>query len=280
MTGIFRYTWRSFSRELTFLAAAIVFAVPAYVLLTLSFKTTLEAYSAPMKFPTHISLGNYKTAWQTAGVAGLGHAMVGSAIITVSTVVCIIVIGSICGYAIARRPSRLTGILYLLFVLGIVLPVQLAVIPLYVVFHHLGLLRTYPGIILLEVGLFMPFGVFMYAGFIRALPKEYEEAAQVDGAGLLLVWRRVVMPLLLPVTGTVAVLVALFTWNDFFDQLIYLYGGHIDTAPLAIYGFSGSNVSEWNLIMAAIAISLIPALAFYVFAQKQLIRGFAGGLKG
>jgi raffinose/stachyose/melibiose transport system permease protein len=278
--GLFRYTWRSFSRELLLIAGAAVFCVPAYVLGVMSLKTTSETYLQPLTFPLHPRIANYSDAWKQGGATGLGGSAKASAIITVSSVVVLVVLGSLCAYAIARRPSKLGGALYVLFVLGIILPFQLAIIPVYVALRYVHLTGTYLGVILLYTGLLMPFSVFLFTGFIRALPRDYEEAAQVDGAGLLRTYLRVVFPLLLPVTGTVAILAGLFIWNDFFLALIFIYGSKTQTLPLALFSFVGEYVSQWNLIMAAVVISIAPILAFYLFAQRQLIRGFAGGIRG
>ena len=107
--------------------------------------------------------------------------------------------------------------------LGIILPFQLALIPLFVAMLHLGLVGNYLGMIVLNTGLLMPLTVFLYTGFIRALPRDYEEAARVDGAGILRTYAaRVVLPLLRPITATVAVLVGLIVWNEYFVTLIFL----------------------------------------------------------
>jgi len=192
----------------------------------------------------------------------------------------LVVLGSLCAYVLARRPSRLGTALCLLFVLGIILPFQLAIIPVYVVLRRAELTGSYAGMILLYVGLLMPLTVFVYTGFIRGLPREYEEAARVDGASLLRTYVRVVFPLLLPVTATVAILAGLFVWNDFFLPLIFLFGSDKETLPVALYSFVGESTSQWNLIMAGVAISVAPILAFYVLAQRSLIRGFTGGIRG
>ena len=126
----------------------------------------------------------------------------------------------------------------------------------------------------------MPLTVFLYTGFIRALPRDYEEAARVDGAGILLTFRRVVIPLLRPVTATVAVLTGIIVWNEFFIALIFLSGSHAQTVPVALYSFVGGYVARWNLIFAGLAITIAPILAFYLFAQRHLIRGFTAGVKG
>jgi raffinose/stachyose/melibiose transport system permease protein len=278
-----RYTWKTFSRELTFLLIAAFFCIPFYLLIATALKSSTDVLtSSPMSFPGNPAPSNFSTAWQgVAGAGGgLGHAMVNSLIITVSSVLLLIFIGSLCAYAIARRPGKLTGALYFLFVLGIVLPFQLGVVPLFVLFRHIGLVGDYLGMIILWVGIAMPLTVFLYTGFIRALPRDYEEAAQVDGAGTLRTYLRVVLPLLRPVTGTVAILTGIFIWNDFFLSLIFLSGTPQVTLPLAIYGFVGQYFTQYNLVFAAVAIALLPIMLFFVIAQRQLIRGFASGVRG
>jgi len=277
--ALFQYTRKAFARELSLLALGILFCVPAFILVVLSLKTTRDAYTSPFSIPSPPEFGNYSTAWTGGGQGGLSGAMVTSLIITVSSVILLIIVGSLCSYALARRESRLSNGLYILFMLGIIFPYQLAIVPLYVVMRDLHLANV-PGMVILYTGLLMPFTVFLYTGFIRALPKDYEEAAQVDGAGLFRTWLRVVFPLLMPVTGTVAVLTGLIVWNDFFLPLIFLSGGTHQTLPLALYSFVGQQVSQWNLVMAAVAITIAPVIAFYLFAQRQLIRGFAGGIRG
>ena len=275
-----RYSWRTFSRELTLLALAVAFCVPFYILFVLSVKPSLQLFTSPLSFPTDPSFGNYRAAWDQPSRVSMGQALVNSLIITIGTVVCLIVIGSLCAYTIARRRSVLSTSLYFLFVLGIVVPFQLGIVPLYVAFRHLGLVGSYLGMILLWVGIATPVSVFLYTGFIRALPPDYEEAARVDGASTLRTFIRVVFPLLRPVTATVAILTGLFVWNDFFVSLIFLSGSSRQTLPVQIYSFVGEYATQWNLVFAAIVIALIPVMLFFIVAQRQLIRGFSGGIRG
>jgi raffinose/stachyose/melibiose transport system permease protein len=210
----------------------------------------------------------------------LGTAMLNSLIITVSSVLALLLLGSFAAYVLARRPSKLSTALYLIYVLGFIIPFQLAIVPLYVAMRHLHLIGSYLGMILLYTGFFMPLTVFLYTGFIRVLPKDYEESAQVDGAGLFRTYFRIVFPLLRPVTGTVAVLAGIVIWNDFFSPLIFLSGTNKATLPVAIYSFVGDFTAQWNLIFAAVLISILPVVAFYLVAQRQLIKGFTGGIRG
>src|SRR5262249_73400 len=144
-----------------------------------------------------------------------------------------------------------------------------------------GLVGNYVGMIVLNIGLLMPLTVFLYTGFIRALPRDYEEAARVDGAGIWQAYVRVVFPLLRPVTGTVAVLTGIIVSNPFFVALPFRVGTRFETVPVALYSLPiETGITQWNLLFAAVVITIAPILAFYLFAQRQLIRGFAGGVKG
>lgn len=277
-----RYTWRTLSREIVLVLAGLVFCIPLYLLLTISLKPSAEAYTDPIGLPLPPTGEGYITAMtgDGAGGVGLGTALVSSAIITVGSVVCLVLLGTLAAFVIARRQSRWSTGAYLVFVLGLIIPFELGLVPLYVSMRQLGLVGNYIGMILLYTGLFMPLTVFLYTGFVRTLPRDYEEAAQVDGASQTRVFLRVVMPLLLPVTGTVAILDGLFIWNQFFTQLVFLSGTNISTVPVTVYLLAGANVQSWNVIFAAATVAIVPVFLFFLFAQRTMIRGFSGGVKG
>lgn len=275
-----RYTWRTFGRELTVLVIAAAFCLPLYLLILVALKPSDQLFEAPLAFPVPPNMANFEVAWTSGGDSGLGLAIASSVIITVCAVVLLIIIGSPCAYVLARRAGRLSTMLYLLFVFGIIIPFQLSVIPLYVGLRSLGLVGSYLGMIILWVGVMMPLAVFLYTGFVRQLPRDYEEAARMDGAGTLRTFFRVVFPLLRPVTGTVAILTGLFIWNDFFASLIFLGGTDYETLPVAIYSFVGEYLTRWNLVFATVIIALAPLVVFFMVAQQQMIRGFAAGIKG
>lgn len=279
--GIFRYSWKSAIRESGIWGIAALFAFPLYVTVVLALKSNSAVYLHPLSLPTHPDFSNFSTAWsQSSGTASVARAFLNNVIITTSVVSLTIVLGGLCSYTLARRTSKLSTVLYVTFVIGLVMPYQLGIVPLYVLLRHLNLIGTYPGIILLQTGLYLPLTVFLFTGFIRALPREYEEAAEVDGASFPRTLLRVVLPLLLPITGTVAILVGVFTWNEFFLSIIFLGGTAKVPLSVAIYSFAGQFTSQWNLIFAAVLISIAPILAFYLFAQRQLVKGLTGGIRG
>ena len=275
-------------REIVLIALALAFSVPFYLLVAMSLETTAESYKTPASFPWPPHVGNFSQAWNNAG-AGLGHAFVSSLIITLSSVAGLIVLGSLCAYTLVRRAGRVSAALYVTIVIGLVLPFSIAIIPLFVAMRHLGLVGNgaidgvvgdYLGIIVLNIGLLMPATVFLYTGFIRTLPRDYEEAARVDGASQIRTFATIVFPLLLPFTVTIAVLQGIVVWNVFFLTLIFLAGSGAETLPVALYSFVGEYGTKWNLVFAGIAITILPVLAFYMYAQRHLIRGFTAGIKG
>jgi raffinose/stachyose/melibiose transport system permease protein len=274
-----RYTPATLVRELGLLIGAAIWWIPFYLLIVVAFKPAPEAIGSPFSLPRQLDLDNFSVAWQGSSGVGLGTALVNSAVITVGSVLALIAVGSISAYVIARQGSRLGGALYLAFVAGIILPTQLGIVPIYVALRQIGLLGSRGGAILLYTALLLPLAVFLYTGFIRALPRDYEEAAFIDGASRWQAFTRIVFPLLRGITGTVAVLTSLIVWNDFFTQLVFFGGGvNNRTLPVAIYSFVGEYETEWNVVFAAVAIALAPVLAFYLFAQRHLIRGFTGGI--
>ncbi len=276
----YRYTPRTLLRELVMVLIGLAWMVPIFLLLNVSIKPGgFEVYGSPFAVTSKPTLSNYSTAWQGSAVGSLGHGFVNSAIITSISVALLIAIGSLTAYTIARRGGRASRLLTGLFTFGLALPVQLGTIPLFAEMRKLGLVGTYSGMVIIYVGLLMPLTIFLYMGFLRSLPLDYEQAARVDGASPLRIFFRVVFPLLRPATGTVAILCGLIIWNDFFTPLIFLGGNSHATLPVVIYGFVAGLGTEWNIIFAAVAISVAPLVIFFIFAQRQLIRGYSGGIK-
>jgi raffinose/stachyose/melibiose transport system permease protein len=272
-----RYRPRTFGLEVLMIVVALLFAYPVYVLVNLSLKTPREISEAGLGLPSHLETSNYSNAWNGAH---LGAAMINSTVITVASLICLIMVGSTAAYYLSRTQSKLSYGMYLLFLLGIVLPFQLALVPLYRFMKDTGLLGSYTSMVLFYTGLQVPFTIFLYSGFLRALPREYGEAALVDGANHWQSFTRITFPLLRPVTGTVIILNAVFIWNDFLTPLIYLGGTPNETLPVVVYQFVGQYASNWAYIFAAVVMASLPILVVFLLLQRYVIRGFTSGLKG
>lgn len=274
------YTWKTLVREVAIFLLAALWWVPFYILVVVALKPPATSLSSPFTPPMAPDLQNFASAWAGTGGVGMLPALIDSAVITVGSVVLLVLIGSATAYTVARERRRIGDLLYLAFTIGIIVPTQLGIVPMYSAMRAIGLLGSVGGAILLYAGLFMPLAIFLYTGFVRALPSDYEEAAFIDGANKIQAFGRIVFPLLAPITGTVAVLCSLIIWNDFFTQLVFFGGGTNNrTVPVEIYSFVGQYETQWNVVFAAVAISLAPIMAFYLFAQRRLMRGFTGGLK-
>lgn len=271
-----RYTGRTLGIELLMLGVTALFFVPLYVLINLSFKRT-DDQSSPLAPVTDITFQNYVDAWQQAS---LGRALLTSGFVTVVSVTLIVVVSAMAAYCLARVARGWSRWAFYGFMVGLLLPFQLALIPLYTTVRDLGLLGSPWSLILFYGGSQIPFSVFLYTGFIRVLPPEYEEAAAIDGCGSVQTFWRVVFPLLRPITGTVVILNVLQVWNDFLTPLLYLSGSGNQTVPVALFSFVSQYVSQWNLVFAGLVITITPILVIYFLMQKTIIQGFAGGLKG
>ncbi|MEV7086007.1 carbohydrate ABC transporter permease [Streptomyces sp. NPDC093085] len=267
----------SYLLELVMAAVAVAFLFPVYALVTLALKDPRQVAESPLAPPLPPTFANFGSAWNSAS---LGPALVNSAVITTVSLLLLIVLGSTAAYALARRATGLGYGLYILFLLGIVLPFQLGMIPLYKLVDDLGWLGTYQGMVLFYTGIQLPFTVFLYTGFIRALPPDYAQAALIDGCDHRQAFTRVVFPLLRPVTGTVIILNAVFIWNDFFTPLLYLGGSGRETVPVGVFSFVGQYVSDYGLVFAGLVLAALPVLIVFLFLQRYVIKGFEGGLKG
>jgi raffinose/stachyose/melibiose transport system permease protein len=280
---MFRYTKRTLVLEIVTILAALVLLAPFWILIMGAFKTG-DQILATSSFapPAHPTLSNFTTLLSPSGTqnGNIWKGLLASVIITAGTIIALVTLGSAAAYVLVRSTRAWSTRAYYLFLGAIVLPTQLGTLPLYIGARHLGLVGNPWGLIVIYTGFLLPLSVFLYAGFYRNLPRDFEEAAAIDGASRLRVFVRVVLPLMAPATGSVAILAGLIVWNDFFTALIFLNGSGWQTLPVVMYNFVGSLVSQWNLIFAVVIISMVPILVFYVFTQKRFIQAYAGGLKG
>ncbi|WP_089775722.1 carbohydrate ABC transporter permease [Ruania alba] len=271
-----RYTWRTFLLELGMIAAALLFTTPFVVLVGVALRNP-DGQRGPLDLTWPPTFEHLATAWQTSA---MGSALVNSAAITLVSVALIVVVASTAAYPLARYAQRWSRGVFYFFLSGMLLAGQAAMLPLYTFIRDLGLVGSLWSVVLIHVGGSMPFCIFLYTFFIRESPRDYEEAAIIDGCSSSRVFVTVVFPLVRPITGTIVILQALGTWNDFFTPLLYLSGSDNKTAPLTLYNYVGEYGADWSLVFSALLLSIFPILILYFVAQKYIIRGFASGLKG
>lgn len=261
----------------------LVFMLPIYFLVVVSLKTPSQTASHPFSPPIEPRVRNYRDALNASsgtGSASFVQAFFNSVIITVVSVLILVIVGAMAGYYLGRTSSRFSTAVYLSFVAGIVVPLQLVIIPIYRVMDRLGLDGSRTGVIILYVGFLMPFSVFLFTSFVRALPVDFEEAAMLDGCGPVRAFVSVALPLLRPIVGTVAVLDAIAVWNDFFGQLVLLSGSGKETLPITVFSFAGQYTARYDLLGAGLVITIVPILILYLLLQRRVIEGFSSGVRG
>ncbi|HEY2493195.1 MAG TPA: carbohydrate ABC transporter permease [Paenibacillus sp.] len=257
---------------------AIVVFFPLYITLVNSFKTYNEVVSTVASLPTTFNFSNFETVWKQLNFGGV---LMNSLTITVFSVVGILIISAPAAYQFVRRPGWVSSMLFLLILSSLVIPFQTLMIPLVKVSSELHLMDSIPGIIIMYWGFGIPLAVFLYHGFIKSIPRELEEAAFIDGNGIVGAFFRVVLPLLKPVTTTIAILHSLWIWNDFLLPLITLSSEKNRTISIASSVYFGQYMNEWHLAMAALTMASIPVIVFFIFMQRNIIDGItAGAVKG
>lgn len=271
-----RYTTRTLFLEVGLWVLAGLTIAPLLALVNVSFKAAHNP-SGAFEIAGSYTLENYARAWQEAK---MGAAAANSVTVAVVSVVIILTICALAAYPLARIGSRWSRGTFYLFILGLVIPAQLGLLPLLISIRDLGLYGTLPGVILANVGGCIPFSIFLTTTFLRDVPVDYEEAAALDGCGPLRTFWHVVVPLLRPALGTAAILALIPIWNNFLMPLLLLAGTGNETLPVRISGFARAYFADWSVVFAALVISAAPILVGYFALQKFVIQGFAGGLKG
>jgi raffinose/stachyose/melibiose transport system permease protein len=260
------------------IAVSLVVLIPIILVIFGSFKTVNEFFATPYGLPEQFDFFNYRKAWDTAN---LQRASLNSLIVTSLGVFFSTVLACLASYGLARFDFRGRSWIRLAFVGGLVVPVQLIIIPIFVIMRQTDLLGTIWSLVLVYSVLGIPLGVLVMVGFFNALPRDLEEAARIDGASHFQIFFRIMLPLTRPALAAVVILNSVWMWNDFFLGLILLTREDAYTLPVAIMAFRGSYMTEWGLIFASVIISILPVLIGYVLLSRQFIAGLtAGSVKG
>lgn len=231
--------------------------------------------ATPSLVPENPSLGAYAELFAGTPFA---RVVLNSTILAVGTVVLQITTSALAAYVFSRLPFRGRGVVFGCYLATMMIPMQVLLVPLFVVMKSWGLVDSYLGVLL--PGMASAFGVFLLRQAMNSVPRELDEAATLDGAGHLRIFGQVVMPLVTPAVATFAVFSFMSSWNAFLWPLVILRSEELRTLPLALAALQGQYTTQWDVVMAGSVVSILPMLAIYVFAQKYVVQGVAGtGLK-
>lgn len=257
---------------------ALIFLWPVFFALISALKSNGEILKNPMKLPSSVYLKNFQDLFaQSDFLTAIRH----SIILTVVSELLIVALVPMAAYAIERRASRWTGLIYTYFLAGMMIPFHLYMFPLFKEMKIFGIFGTLTGPIVCYISGSVAFGSLLYCSFLKGVPLEIEEAAQIDGCSPFQTFWKVTFPLLGPCTASMVVLNGLGIWNDFLMPYLALPSGKAKTITVEVFSFVGQYTARWDIVFAGTVCSIVPALIIFVLLQKYFVKGItAGAAKG
>ncbi|PIE04358.1 MAG: sugar ABC transporter permease [Spirochaetales bacterium] len=256
---------------------AFTAVIPFYALILIAFKRPEGGLGAITLIPD-FHLDNFVSAWQKSNMA---RAFLNSFIITGGSVSLLVILAGMAGYSIGRVHSRINRMIFMIFLLSMMIPGIINTVPLYTLLVRLKGINTYWAMIVVLAVNALPFSVFLYSGFVQAMPVELEEAAVIDGYSFFQSFWKITLPLLKPVTASVIILQGLGMWNNYAQAVFFLQRRDMRTIPLAISIFFKQYGADWPVMAAAALLGLIPPVAAFLAFQKFFIQGITtGAVKG
>lgn len=266
--------WSSLGRHALLVLFAALSLYPILVMWITAMRPAREVQAAPFGLPTSLYWENVTNAW----VKGrFGDYLLNSVLITVPTVIGVVALSALAGYGIARFRFPGRTLAFGAILLGLTIPFQSVMIPLYYQLLGMGLLGTYWAVILPGIAFGLPFGVFLMAAFFEDLPKELHEAGRVDGCSELRIFWSIMLPLAKPAVSTLIVFQFMRTWNEFLMPLLYLQDEARRPIPLGLMYFQGAYTRDVGLIAAGVTLATIPVIVVYLLFQRQFVRGLTAG---
>lgn len=256
-------------------AVTLLFIAPFVMIMLNSFKENKEITSAPFGLPTSWEWTNYQTAFTKMNYL---PAFMNTFIITVGSVLLIAVFAAMTAHYFVRNNSRFNQYIFFIMVASMIIPFQAIMIPLIKIYGGmLGMLNSKGALIYLYLGFGSSLAVFIYHGFVKSIPAELEEAALIDGCNRRQTFFKIVLPVLIPTTVTIAILNVLWIWNDFLLPSLVLIEAVQRTLPLSTFYFHGTYTADYGPLMASLLLTIFPVVLVYLFAQKYIIQGVMQG---
>lgn len=264
------------------LILTVLFLSPVFIVMMNSLKSNFYISDEPFSLPTGEKFAGIDNFIKGFTQSDFLAAFVNSALITVLSVVGIVVLTSMAAWYIVRVRNRFTKVLYYLFTFSMIVPFQMVMYTMTFLAFELDL-NSIPGIVFIYLGFGSGLSVFMFSGFIKSIPTEIEEAAVIDGCSPIRTFFMIVFPILRPTAITVAILNAMWVWNDYLLPYLVLGSGESRTLPVAVQMAltGGYGNKDMGALMAMLVLAIVPIIVFYLFCQKYIIRGVvAGAVKG
>lgn len=255
------------------LIGVVVIVYPLFWMVMSSLKNYKEIYNNVWGLPTTWKFSNYAVAWKK----GISNYFLNSLIVTVSTVMGVIIIASLCAFGLSRYRFKGMNIALVFCMGGMMLNPQVCVVPLYVLLQKLGIHNTRFAMILPYIAFRLPLTVLLIRSFFLSIPKELEESARIDGCTPLGIYWRIFMPISKPILLTSVILTAYYSWNEFLFSIIFIDSDKLKTIPSGLMNFRDALQTDWGVLLAGMVISALPIIILFICMQKYFIRGMAAG---
>ncbi|MBT9775860.1 ABC transporter permease subunit [Clostridium sp. MCC353] len=259
------------------LGLAILIIYPMFWILMSSFKDYQGIYGDVWGFPDIWHIENYATAWNK----GISQYFVNSTIVTLVTLAGVVFVASFSAFGICQLRGRLGNALFLFCMCGILLSPQVCLLPLFMLLKSLKIKNTLWAMILPYIAFRLPVSIMLIRSFFVGISKELEEAATIDGATLMQIYRHIYLPLSKPILSTVVIMTAYYAWNEFVFATIFVDSSKLRTIPVGLMTFRDGLMTEWGVVLAGMVIACLPIVTLFIIMQKSFVRGMtAGAVKG
>jgi raffinose/stachyose/melibiose transport system permease protein len=243
-----------------------------------SFKTDAEVYNKPLSLPERWNLDNFR---RLLSESELEVSFRNSVFVTVLSVAITLILASLASFAIARMVTVTGKVLAGLFALGLAIPAQINIVPVYYIFRDLGLTNTFLGLITINVTTTLPISIFILTAFFREISREMYEASEVDGASPFRIYRSIALPLSRPAMGATAIFLFVINWNDLLWPLLLIQEADKKTLPLAMLAYRGEYFVSFSMLFTAVMVASLPMVIMYLMMQRSFVAGLtAGAVKG
>jgi raffinose/stachyose/melibiose transport system permease protein len=266
------------SRIVSLVVFAALIIIPSLIVVFGSTKTDSEVYNKPLALPERWSLDNFRFLFE---VSNVGKSFLNSLIVTGFSVTITLILASMCAFAISRMITVTGKVLFSLFAVGLAIPGQVNLVPIFILFNDLQLTNKLSGLILINIVTTLPISVFILTAFFRELPKEMYEVSEVDGATPLRVYRSIALPLSRPAMGATAIFLFVINWNDLLWPLLLIQESDKKTLPLAMLAYRGEYFVSFSMLFTAVMVASLPMVIMYLMMQRSFVAGLtAGAVKG
>lgn len=266
---------RGIIKHVLLVLLSLIMLYPLFWMITSSLRPNEQIFGNPGLFVDTFDLSHYPEGWDALSEP-FGTYLLNSAIVVLGSVLGNLVSCALAAYAFARLDFSFKRTAFVAMLVTIMLPIHVLIIPQYVLFSQLGWINTYLPLIVPKLLATDSFFIFLMVQFIRGIPRELDEAARIDGAGHARIFFQIMLPLMIPALATTAIFTFIWTWNDFFSQLIFVTKPDLYTVPVALRSFiDAQSESNFGALFAMSVVSLIPVFLVFLFGQRFLLRGIA-----